>query len=178
MKGILKIILIIPGLISWFALSAQDFSEAAKAKVKVLEYLVGEWEGEGWVITPQGLKETSQVEESISFELDETVIKLRGVGMADKEGNQVKVHDALGVLYYDIFRQAYKMDSWIARGMHTSANVEIMEEGKLKWWFEAGPSTTIRYTITIEDGAWNEVGEMSQDGTNWRHFFEMNLTRK
>jgi hypothetical protein len=36
----------------------------------------------------------------------------------------------------------------------------------------------IRYTITLGENTWNEVGEMSRDGgATWTRTVEMNLTR-
>ena len=177
MKETRKLLLILLGIVISLVAFTQDFKAAAQKEMQKMSFMIGEWQGEGWVMTPGG-KEFSSVNEAISYDLDSTVISLRGVGMADKGGVEVKVHDAIGVLYFDPFQRKFGMSSWISKGMHTDANVELLGEGKLKWWFEAGPAGTIRYTMTIANNEWVEIGEMSQDGENWRQFFEMTLKRK
>jgi len=44
------------------------------------------------------------------------------------------------------------------------------------WEIPAGPMT-IRYSATIRDGAWKEVGDRIVPGQDPVRFFEMNLTR-
>jgi hypothetical protein len=40
------------------------------------------------------------------------------------------------------------------------------------------PGRSVRYTIRLdENGRWFEIGETSSDGSEWRKFFEMTLTR-
>lgn len=173
MKKSIKGLLVILGIMIAASTFAQDFSGQVRKEMSKCSFLAGEWQGEAWVIGADGKRSTSSVSESISFDLDSTVIALRGVGMS----GGVKVHDALGVLYYDPFQQAYKMNSWLSKGLNTAASVELLGEGKLKWWFGAGPSRTIRYTITIQGDQWNEIGEMSTDGENWFQILEMNLVK-
>tara|TARA_B100001105_G_C22208784_1_gene364461 strand:+ start:64 stop:606 length:543 start_codon:yes stop_codon:yes gene_type:complete len=179
MKNHIKIGLTLLGVVISLIGFAQDFSAVCKKEMSQFGFLTGEWVGEGWVITPQGSRENSMVTESIAYDLNNTVISLRGTGTAERNGDKTRVHDALGVLYYDPFTKKVNMDSWIARGMSTKADLELLGEGKMKWWFPAGPNRVIRYTINIENDKWNEVGEMSSDkGETWVQFFEMNLTKQ
>lgn len=157
--------------------NAQDFSSEVKEKISAFDFLIGTWKGEGWVYTPQG-RESSMVTENIAYGVDNTIIRMEGKGVKKLEdGSEQVVHNALGILSYDVFRKKFKLNSFIARGMQTEANIEMQEDGKVIWWFDAGPSNTIRYTLQVKDGKWNEIGEMSSDGETWRQFFEMNLVR-
>ncbi|MFT6866162.1 MAG: hypothetical protein ACJA08_000991 [Cyclobacteriaceae bacterium] len=45
------------------------------------------------------------------------------------------------------FKANTKMYSFISLGMQTFAEMEIQGDGKLVWFFAAGPTMTIRYTI-------------------------------
>ena len=175
MKNIVLIILML-GLFAPIA-AAQDFRELAKGKMKSVHFMAGIWEGEGWAYSSQGEKEYTQVKEKIVFKLDSTVLYIEGLGTR-KEGEKVSVvHDALAILYYDVFQREYKMNSFISRGMSTNAQVELKENQTVVWWFKAGPVMTIRYTLTINDDVWTEYGERSSDGENWMKFFEMTLKR-
>lgn len=153
--------------------SAQDFSEEAKHQVAQLDFMVGKWEGTGLAMLPNGQKGMSEVTETIRYDLDGTILRIRGVGLS--EG--VKVHDALGIIYYDPSSKALKMNSWLSKGMSTMAEVQLMPDGRIQWCFEPRPGVTIRYTIVISGNEWSETGEMSRDGENWNKFFEMNLEK-
>lgn len=172
-----KSILIFVALIWMLELQAQEFSGHAREKMAVFEHMIGEWEGEGWAVTYTGDVETTQVHEQIMYDLNKTVIRMHGKGTQTKDGKERVTHDALGVLYYDLFSWSYKMDSWIAKGMHAHADFEVLETGKYQWSFEAGQAGTMRYTITFEGDKWHEIGERSTDGESWFTFFEMNLKK-
>ena len=45
------------------------------------------------------------------------------------------------------------------------------------WEVPAGPGMTIRYTPTVKDGAWKEVGDRIAKGKEPVRFFEMELKR-
>ncbi len=98
MKGIRRFLLILLGIVISLVAFTQDFKAITQKEMKKMSFMTGEWQGEGWVMTPEGM-ETSRVKETISYDLDNTVLRLRGVGTADKDGVEVKVHDALGALY-------------------------------------------------------------------------------
>lgn len=177
MKNLLFLLMSATVVLTFQPVSAQDFSSEVKEKIGEFDFIIGTWKGEGWVFTPQG-KETSSVTENIQYGVENTIIRMEGKGVKKLEdGSEQIVHDALGILSYDVFRKKYKLNSFIARGMQTEASIELGEDGKVIWWFDAGPSNTIRYTLNVKDGRWNEIGEMSSDGENWRQFFEMNLEK-
>ncbi|MEO9853564.1 MAG: hypothetical protein ABJE80_17740 [Reichenbachiella sp.] len=153
-----------------------DFSALAKEKLAALEMMVGTWKGTGYIYTPAG-KESSSVTENIQYKLDGTVIVAEGRGIKTMEdGSEKVVHDALGVISFNPFTKQYQMNSFISKGMSTNAKVEIKDENSVVWWIEAGP-TTIRYSLTIKNGQWTEIGERSMDGENWQQFFEMKLEK-
>ncbi len=178
MKLRIWILLIILGITSWPFATAQDFRSTNKAEISNLQKMVGTWVGKGWVYTAQGKREDFHIDEEITYDLDSTVLRIRGVGMSAGSGSKELIHDALGVMYYDPFEKTLKMDSWIAKGMHTTSKVEVLGKGKFKWSFNAGRSMSIQYHITIENDKWLEVGEMSRNSEPFMKFFEMNLTKQ
>lgn len=171
-----KIIMTALCLLPLLALAQPDFSQQAKQKISALDIMVGDWEGTGYLMTPQG-KEASQVTEKIRYKLDGTVIMAEGKGVITLEdGTKQTVHDALGIVSYNSFTQQYQMNSFIGKGMSTQAKLEVKDANNMVWWIEAGPST-IRYSLTIKDGVWKEIGERSMDGKTWQQFFEMELKK-
>lgn len=170
-----KSIIIAFCLLPWAAFAQPDFTQLAQQKIKALDMMVGNWEGTGYLTTPTG-KESSKVTESIQYKLNNTVIVAEGKGVATIDGAEKVVHDALGVISFNPFTQQYQMNSFIAKGMSTQAKFEIKDATNIVWWIEAGP-TTIRYSLTIENNTWVEIGERSMDGENWQQFFEMKLKK-
>lgn len=176
MRNLVKAVLLF-GTLGVLTIQAQDLSIEVRKEVSKFDFIIGKWEGDGWAYNQQGVKENTHILEDIQFDLDQTIIVMRGSGTSQENGQSIKSHDALGVLSFDVFQEKFKINSWIHKGMSTTAKVEYKSRGNFVWWFEAGPNMTMRYTVTIKEGSWNEVGEMSTDGLNWRQFFEMNLTK-
>jgi hypothetical protein len=83
--------------------------------------------------------------------------------------------NALGVLSWDNDKRAYSLRSY-AMGLAGDFALVPKADGYV-WTIPAGPGTTIRYTATIQDGRWREVGERIVEGKAPVQFFEMNLVR-
>lgn len=155
---------------------AQDFTAEAIEKMKAFQFMEGNWEGTGWIVDQDGKKE-SLVKESVAYETGGTIMVFRGKGYKPEGGENTLVHDALGVMYFDVMEKKYRLHSFINRGMNTIAEVELLDPGKFVWSFRAGPVNTIRYTLTYENEIWTEVGEMVDASGAARVFFGMELRK-
>jgi hypothetical protein len=147
--------------------------------MKKLHFLVGEWKGEGWNEMMPGQRRTSPITERVQIKLGGMVLLVEGIGTKKVPGTQeeVVVHNALGILSYDEKANVYWLRSHIATGQTMEAKGKFTDGG-FQWGFQAGPSLSFRYTVKLTDkGEWFEIGEMSQDGTNWRKFHEMTLQK-
>jgi hypothetical protein len=148
-------------------------------EMKKLDFLVGEWRGEGWTEFVPGQRRTASVTEKAQSKLDGTLLLLEGLGKTKPPGKQeeIVVHHALGVISYDANAKLYRLKSWLADGRSTDAEASFIEGGAFQWRFQA-PQASIRYTLKLnEKGDWFERGEMSLDGKMWRQFHEMTLQR-
>lgn len=158
---------------------AQGTSDAA-ARMKALEFLVGEWEGEAWVQMGPGPRETVRQREWVEWEVDGEVLLIRGLGMqADPQSGEERIgHQALATVAWDPERQVYEMWSY-ARGRGTGhRDIEVRDRGFV--WIQTVPGGKARYTMRLdEQGRWLESGEFtSDDGATWHLFLEMTLTRR
>jgi hypothetical protein len=147
--------------------------------MKKLQFLIGEWQGEGWTEFVPGQRRTSPIAESVHPKLDGLVLLVQGLGKRKDPGKQeeVIVHNALGILSYDEQAKIYRMRSYLATGRSVDAEAKFTDGG-FQWGFQAGPGMRFRYTVKLTDkGEWFEIGEMSQDGTTWRKFHEMTLQK-
>jgi hypothetical protein len=141
--------------------------------LKEAQFLVGTWEGEGWVMTQSG-REESTVREVITPKAGGTVISLEGLGKDKKTG--AVVHDAFGVMYFDQQSKSYKMRSFVASGQGGEFPATI-KDGVIVWTMNAGPRE-IRYTIKLDgQKRWHEIGEIKLEADKWTQFFEMTLTK-
>ncbi|MEO9964968.1 MAG: hypothetical protein ABJF11_04220 [Reichenbachiella sp.] len=153
-----------------------DFSSLAKEKISQLDLMVGTWKGMGYMWTQAG-KDSSHVVENIQYKLDSTILFIEGQGTKVMEdGSKMVVHDALGIMSFHPFLKEYQMTSFISKGMSTVAKVKIIDAENIIWSFNSGP-VSIRYSITIANNQWTEIGERSMDGQNWMKFFEMKLSK-
>lgn len=82
--------------------------------------------------------------------------------------------NAFGVVSYDPAAKTYSLHSY-AMGRERSFPLKPTASGYV-WEIAAGPAT-IRYTATLKDGVWNEVGDRIVGNNPPQRFFEMNLKR-
>ena len=154
-------------------------SAAQLEAMKKLNFLVGEWKGEGWSEMVAGQRRSSPIHESVQPKLGGMILLVEGLGKTKVPGKQeeVVVHNAMGVISYDERGKTYRLRTYLSNGQSTDAEASFIDDA-FQWRFQAGPSVKIRYTVKLTDkGEWFEIGEISQDGTNWRKFHEMTLQK-
>lgn len=141
---------------------------------------IGEWAGESTAAVRGGGEETATVHERAQWKLGGAALLVEGRGtMRDPEtGDETVVHDALGVIRYDAATQSLRMHAFRADHPPVESPIEVLDNGDLRWGFEPAPGHTMRFTITLTDDTWVEVGEYSPDGgTTWMQVLEMDLFR-
>jgi hypothetical protein len=131
----------------------------------------GVWRGPAWVLAPSGEKHALTQTERVGPFLDGTIRMIEGKGY--EEDGSVGFH-ALGVISFDPAARSYTMRSY-ARGQVGDFPITPTDDG-FAWEIAAGPMT-IRYTATIQDGTWHEVGDRVRPDGETVRFYEMTLTR-
>lgn len=160
--------------------AATGTSESAQREaIRPLLWLVGDWEGEGWIRRGPGEPSTFTVHEHAEAALGDRLLVVEGIGRAAGEAEDAGriVHHAFGVLSWDADRGDYRFSTYRADDTGVDARATV-EEGVVTWGFET-PNGQVRYRFrqTPED-AWHEAGEFSPDrGVTWIPFFEMTLHR-
>lgn len=149
----------------------QALVAAQKAALAPLAFMDGAWRGEARHTGFDGKQHVVVQTERVGPLLDGAIKVIEGRGY-NADGSTA--FNAFAVLGWDARRQALSMRSH-AMGMAGDYAVRTTADG-FTWEIPAGPMT-IRYTATIKDGTWHEVGDrIAADGTASR-FFEMTLTR-
>jgi hypothetical protein len=131
----------------------------------------GVWRGSAWTILPSGQKHNITQTERIGPFLDGSIKVIEGRGY--NEDGSVGFN-AFGIISYDPATHGYTLHSH-AMGQVGDFVIKPTADGYV-WEIPAGPMT-IRYTATIKDGSFREVGDRIVTGKEPIRFFEMNLKR-
>ena len=144
---------------------------AQRSAMAPLAFMDGAWRGKATTVSPDGGTHVITQTERVGPFLDGTIKVIEGRGY-DDDGKVA--FNAYGIVSYDPSTKAYRFHSH-AMGMQGDYSFKPTDGGYV-WEIPAGPMT-IRYTATIRDGAWNEIGERIVPGRPAERFFEMNLRR-
>jgi len=144
---------------------------AQRAAMAPLAVMDGVWRGNAWTILASGQRHEITQTERIGPFLGGSVKVVEGRGY-DPDGTVT--FNAFGIISYDPATRGYRFHSY-AQGRSGDFTLTPTADGYV-WEIPAGPMT-IRYTATIRDGAWREVGDRIVPGREPVRFFEMNLRR-
>jgi hypothetical protein len=131
----------------------------------------GTWRGSAWTLLASGEQHTITQTERVGPFLDGAVKVIEGRGY---EGDGRVGFNALGIISYDPGTRAYAIHSY-AQGRVGDFVLTPTADGYTRE-ISAGPMT-IRYTATIDNGTWREVGDRIAPGRDPVRFFEMTLHR-
>jgi hypothetical protein len=144
---------------------------AQHAAMARIAYMNGVWRGPAWSLTPAGRREIVQTER-IGPLLDDSVKMIEGHGyLADGTSG----FNALGIISFDPATGGYVLHSY-AQGYSGDFPLRLTDTGYV-WEIPGGPGAVIRYTATIGDNHWREVGERIAGTAPPMQIFEMNLVR-
>jgi hypothetical protein len=174
---------ILVALVLLFASSGLAQAQAANSEgreaVKKLNFLVGQWKGEGWVQFGPGQRQTVSAIESVQVKLGGEVLLIEGLGRNRTEGNQPEVtgHDAIAFLYYDAKARVFRFQAHRAGGLAVDSEAKVTDRS-FEWGFSVERAGMFRFTMNLTDkDEWFEIGETSRDGKTWHKFLEMTLQR-
>ena len=152
---------------------------AQREAMKKLDFLAGQWKGEGWMEFAPGQRRTFKGTEVVQSKLDGLLLAVEGLhrGRVGDKGEEAVVHNAFALVSYDDKAKRYRFQAFTSRGNYEDAEAKV-SEGQLVWGMKVPQFGDVRYTIKLDDkGRWFEIGEVSRDGKTWQQFFEMTLQR-
>jgi hypothetical protein len=144
---------------------------AQKEAMAPLAYMDGVWRGTAWTMLPSGEKHTITQTERIGPFLDGSVKVIEGRGY---EPDGKVSFNAFGTISFDAKSGTYTLHSH-AMGQVGDFSLKPTADG-YTWEIPAGPMT-IRYTATVKNGKWTEVGDRIMGDQKPIRFFEMTLQR-
>jgi hypothetical protein len=150
--------------------SQADILATQKAALAKLAWMDGQWRGPAVTQTQTGEHRVTQTER-IGPMLDGTLKVIEGRGF-NPDGT--KGFNAFGVISFNPYSGGFEFRTY-AQGNAGTFAITPTEDGYV-WETPGGSGTTIRYTATLADGTWTEVGDRITEGKPLR-FFEMHLKR-
>jgi hypothetical protein len=147
-----------------------------------LDFLLGDWEGAGWMEYAPGQRGEFRGTERVERRMGGRVVVIEGsftAWMGPDLGDR-PVHQALGIVSWDAAAQRFAFRTYTAAGSGGDAkNVEVDGDGMV-WGYDDPNFGEVRFTIALTpDGRWHEVGHVSQDGgADWRQVLELTLVRR
>lgn len=162
--------------LSLLAAEAAQAQQPAERPAEALGFLIGEWEGTGWAAGPDGQRGTFRIHELIQSGAAGHAVSLHGVGRAEIDGAERVVHDAFAMIWAAP-EGGYRIRSVVMQGYSGETSIEVSENG-FTWGVDAGSAGETRYTATVADDVWHEVGERrASTDAAWEVFLEMTLER-
>ena len=143
---------------------------AEQGAIAKLDWMNGTWRGEAVTQGRGGAHRVTQTER-IGNLLGGTVKVIEGKGF---NADGTVGFNAFGIVSYDPATKLYAFHSY-ARGRSGTFSFTPTPSGYV-WEVPAG-AMAIRYTATLKNGTWNEVGDRIVPGQPPVRFFEMNLKR-
>jgi hypothetical protein len=135
------------------AAPADDLA-AKRIAIAQLRVLEGEWEGAGWIITPDGTRREFR-----------------------QRADAPPVFQAMMTVHYDTAAKSYRYRTFESvRGQSGDGTLTVFG-GNITWGFPAGPNARIVYRIMMDGDTWHETGTREADGKPPVKFFEMTVHR-
>jgi len=141
-----------------------------KEKISALSMMIGEWRGEGWMMTRGGRVEFTQTE-MVSPRLGGNVLMVNGTGrVKDAPADAPPIFEALAIIAYDEATQKYMMRSY-AQGRAGDFEIRPRADG-FSWSLP-----NVEYDATIADGVWTERGFYASPDGKKTQFIEFAVRR-
>jgi hypothetical protein len=144
---------------------------AQRQSIAPLDIFDGTWRGPARIITADGKDIQITQTERVGGFLGGTLKLIEGRGHA-KDGSMP--FNAFAVISYAPQSGKYNFHSY-AQGYSGDFPLDVRPDG-FTWTIKAGPAT-LRYTATVKDGVWSEIGERLMEGQAPVKTFEMSLRR-
>ena len=150
---------------------------ASRAAMQKLDFMVGRWKGEAWMVRGTERVHTTMTE-VVERKLGGVTFLVEGLGAIPGDSGAATrvVHNALAVIAFDPQTGGYILRSYIASGQWGDFALTPVEGGVS--WSREVPGGRIRNTAKIGNGEWNEIGEFSRDGTTWMPIMEIKLKKE
>lgn len=166
-------------LLGWLCLFVLPaYSQTPTSELQKLDFLLGDWQGTGWIEMGPNQRHTVRQTEKIQLKAGGAVVQIEGLGLERIGEKDVPVHQAFAIVSYDNEAKRFRLNAWRAGGGAIECEPELGDK-RLVWGFkDARSGMQIRFTIKLDAaGRWVEIGEVSRDAQKWQQFLELTLQK-
>jgi len=156
------------------ATGASSASASFSERMTPLAGLEGEWSGSGWMLLPNGNRETFNSRETVSRRLSGAALLVEGQHRSTRNGEMV--HDAMAMIVWDPRASTYRIRTALANGMSGDYPLEVTANG-FAWRMDT-PGGRIDYVAEVRGDTWVERGRRTGADGRSVDFFEMTLRRR
>lgn len=152
-----------------------------RAALAKMDFLVGEWEGEGWGLEPSGERSRFWVREVFRYRGDTDLMDMEGrFGAILGDGSRAGEREyGLGFLTFDRASSEYRMWHYSSDGTVFTVTMEVDHEGRgMQYTRTSAGGTTYTFGLRVgADGVWvSRIDILLPDGT-WTQVMEFRMTR-
>ena len=148
-------------------------TEAQRAAMRKLSFLVGKWTGEARIFRGAGALELVQTEEA-EFKLNGLVLMIEGIGCNAADGKPAL--QALGMISFDDESGTYLMRAY-NDGRYLETEVKLAENGiGMMWGFTLGEIKSSSLMRISELGDWTELHEITIGSQLPRRLMEVRVS--
>lgn len=149
----------------------------ADSPLAALAFLVGDWEGDAWMVLGPGGKTPVRQREWVRWMAGGTVLAVQGVGRLAADTTKI-IHDAFATIALGNDRRTIGFRAQTPYGQLDPA-FELLPNGYNWEMYDPRAKSTIRYEMRLDAaGRWVEKGYRPGANGERIQFFEMTLTRK
>lgn len=173
-----RAILFVASLVIGCALPTPAQRSTLTPALQPLAFLIGEWEGTGWIRIGRAAPATFRQRETVRPAAGGVVVVIDGRGVSADAGQEGRVvHEAFAVVSFDSASNQFRWRAYRAAGPELDV-VPTVGGDSLVWGFPADGGA-VRFLIRrTPAGEWHELGDFVPAGAPPIRFFEMTLVRR
>jgi hypothetical protein len=145
---------------------------SVKAAMAKLAFMSGVWIGTAEGVGSSGDAWKVTQTERMGPMLDGDIIVMEGRGY---KSDGATAFNNFAVVSWDVIAQKYEL-RWYSTNAVRTVELKLTADGYV-WEISDGSNMTTRYTATVKDKNWREVGELIENSKPPRKIFELNLKR-
>jgi len=151
-------------------------TEAQRAAMRKLSFLIGKWTGEARIFRGAGESLELVQSEEAEFKLNGLVLMIEGTGRTTADGKAAL--QALGMISFDDESGTYHMRAY-NDGRYLETELKLSENGiGMTWGFTLGEIKTSSLMRISELGDWTELHEITMGSQPPRRLMEVRVSRQ
>jgi hypothetical protein len=152
-----------------------------RAALARVDFLVGDWEGEGWSLTRSGQRNKFWVKEFYRYRGNKDLMDMEGrFGdiLPDGSRSAEREYD-LGILFFDRESQEYRMWHYSSDGTVFTVKIAFdMKARSAQYTKEYAPGELGKFSLAVgDDGVWVTTFEILRPDKTWLQAMEFRMKR-